>query len=401
MNLKDAIINSYFTSFVWFKYKYLKNRLPMRIASVHPLNPKKVVFMSFNGKNYADNPRAISEKLYEMFPDYEIVWGMTDIKKAKKVIPSYVKVVKYGTYKWYREMATAGCWATSVLLPYGVLKRKGQRYIQVWHGDRGMKKILFDATESMDKFHKRNFFRKIIEPELCDLGMAGSDYGIMQYRSAMHYNGKILKQGTARCDRLINLTEEVREQMKRKLHIPKDRKVLLYAPTFRDHKHGDVQTSGELNILAILDFLDKKTGEKWIGIQRGHIGSRLEQKEEYRHKVRDMTSYEDMADILCVTDLLITDFSSTAGDFALLGKGIFLYLEDYEEYVSEDRQLYFDMKDTPFWMAHSQKEMLELIDSWTEEKAIINDEEILRFYNTFETGMAAEAAVKYIVGEMN
>ena len=100
-----------------------------------------------------------------------------------------------------------------------------------------------------------------------------------------------------------------------------------------------------------------------------------------------------------MTDLLITDYSSTPGDLALAGKGTLLYQEDYEQYTSDDRQLYFRMEDTPFRIAHNQKEMLELIDNWTEEGAAENARRILDFYKTFETGAAAEAAVAYIFGK--
>ena len=158
----------------------------MCLASIlHPVEKDKVVFMSFNGRNYADNPRAISEKLHQLHPDWKQVWGMSNPERAREAVPDYIRIVKFGSWAWYRELATAGTWVMNVLLPNGVLKRKGQRYIQTWHGDRGMKKILFDATESMEKYQKRYYFRRIIEPTLCDLGITGSAYGEMQFRSAM------------------------------------------------------------------------------------------------------------------------------------------------------------------------------------------------------------------------
>lgn len=396
MSIKDKLINNYVSSFLWYGRKFLRYRIPMRLAGFLPLEPKKAVFMSFNGKNYADNPRAVSEKLHETYPEWTIVWGMANVEKAKKTLPDYVRIVKFGSFAWYRELATASCWVVNVLLPNGVLKRRGQRYIQTWHGDRGMKKILFDATESMEKFRKRNYFRRIIEPELCDLGVVGSEYGVMQFRSALHYEGELLRVGTPRDDCLLHLTDKRRRELREKLGLEEGKRVLLYAPTFRDHLYGAEQKVGELDLPAVLDALERRTGCPWQGVQRGHVGARLEQREAYDGRIADMTDYPDMADILCVTDLLITDYSSTPGDLALAGKGTLLYQEDYEQYVSDDRQLYFRMEDTPFRIAHSQRRLLELIEAWDEESAAENARAILDFYKTFESGEASQAVVDYI-----
>jgi CDP-glycerol glycerophosphotransferase len=396
MKYKEKLINNYLTSFLWYGRKFLKYRIPMRLASLRPVEAKKAVFMSFNGRNYADNPRAVSEKLHETHPDWTIVWGMVNPEKARSLLPDYVRIVKFGSFAWYRELATASAWIVNVLLPNGVLKRKGQRYIQTWHGDRGMKKILFDATESMEKFRKRNYFRRIIEPELCDLGVVGSEYGVMQFRSAMHYEGELLRAGTPRDDCLLHLTEERRRLLREKLGLQEGKRVLLYAPTFRDHLHGAEQKTGELDLPAVLDALERRTGCPWQGVQRGHVGAHLERRESYDGRVTDLTDYPDMADVLCVTDLLITDYSSTPGDLALAGKGTILYQEDYAAYTADDRQLYFRMEDTPFRIARDQREMLELIDSWSEESAAANAREILEFYKTFETGEASLALVEYI-----
>lgn len=395
MNIKDKLINNSVTSFLWFGKKFLKYRVPMLLCSGKPVDPKKVVFMSFNGKNYSDNPRAVSEKLHELHPEYTVVWGMDDPERAAGVLPDYARCVRFGSFSWYKELATAGCWVCSVLLPNGVLKRKGQRYIQTWHGDRGMKKILFDATESMDKYKNRNRFRKIIEPELCDLGTAGSEYGIMQYRSAMRYNGKLLTNGIPRNDCLVNLTEERRAELKAKIGIPADANLLLFAPTFRDAGHGAVQKTSQIDLPALCERLSARTGEKWCCAIRGHSGIHLENS----GNIMDLTSYEDMADILCVTELLITDYSSTPGDLALTGRGTILYQDDYRDYVDNNRELYFKMEDSPFLVARDPEELNRLIDGWSPESAARNAKEILDFYKTTESGHSAESVVRFICGE--
>ena len=103
-----------------------------------------------------------------------------------------------------------------------------------------------------------------------------------------------------------------------------------------------------------------------------------------------------MMELLKVGDALLTDYSSCAGDFALTGRPVFLYQDDLDDYSNNDRELYFDMKDSPYWVAANPDELDRLIEAYTPEKARENCRAILDFYNTDESGRAAEAVAEYL-----
>ena len=108
-----------------------------------------------------------------------------------------------------------------------------------------------------------------------------------------------------------------------------------------------------------------------------------------------------MTDLLLISDCLITDYSSCAGDFALLRRPLFLFQDDIEQYQEKDRDFYFNMDESPYLAAHSQKELEEIIDRTSLEEAAKNCEEVLTFYGTKETGYAAETVAKRIVDFCN
>ena len=110
-----------------------------------------------------------------------------------------------------------------------------------------------------------------------------------------------------------------------------------------------------------------------------------------------MSIKSEMMELLKVSDVLITDYSSCAGDFALTLRPVFLYQDDLDDYSNNDRELYFDMKDSPYWVATNPDELDQLIENCTEEAARENSRAILDFYNTDESGRATQAVAEYLV----
>ena len=113
-----------------------------------------------------------------------------------------------------------------------------------------------------------------------------------------------------------------------------------------------------------------------------------------------MTDYPEMAELLLISDALLTDYSSCAGDYALCRHPIYLYQDDLEDYKSNNRALYFDMADSPYWVASTPDELDKLIEETTPERAKENCDAILRFYGECETGHAARSIAEYIVDKL-
>ena len=322
------------------------------------VNPKKVIFSSFEGRSYNDNPRAISEKLHELCPEAEIVWLFQTSVIDKVEVPPYVKK---------------------------------QFYIQTWHGDRGFKKV-GDDNEKLD--------HKVLRMEdQCAMMIAGSEFGKGTYRTAFRFKGEVLMDGCPRNDILLRNDPKVAADIRRRMGIEDGVKLLMYAPTYRDALERCAQDA-VLDISRTLDHLEATTGEQWRCLYRAHyLNTGLNVREDSR--LIDATKWPEMSELLLITDMLITDYSSCGGDFALLRRPLFLYHADAEEYLRESRSFYFDIEKSPFLVAHDQQELEALIDKTDAEAARENCEALDRFFGTTETGHASEAVCRYIMERMN
>ena len=351
----------------------------------------KVLFRSFSGKSYSDNPKAISEKVHELSPDTEIVWLFNNPEEKKDRVPDYIEIKKNSLLNYILLHATSKVWVDNACKTLYTSKSNKQVYIQTWHGDRGFKKILYDCHD-MEK--EKKYY--LIERQHCDLMVSGSEYGTMQMRSAFRYAGEIMQKGTPRNDILLE-SQDCDKRIKKELQIPEKTKVLLYAPTYRNNEK--YQRVEGLDLQQVLDELETKTQEKWICLVRAHAavkGLAL----CLHDNMMDVTGYEDMSELLAITDMLITDYSSCAGDFALTKKAIILFQNDKESYERQDRTFYFSIETSPFFIAKSQDELLQIIREKEKKDYARNCEKILEFYGTTETGKASEYVAKYILEKM-
>ncbi|NLM45015.1 MAG: hypothetical protein GX201_13575 [Clostridiales bacterium] len=386
-------IKSFITSKVKGLIKIIIKIYMIICNKLYGVDDNKIVFTSFSGKSYSDNPRAISEKLHEIVPDFKIIWLFKEPQKKKNLVPDYVTCLKVNSISAYKTLATSKFWVDNFCKPLYMYKSNNQVYIQTWHGDRGFKKILHDSP-----FVSTNY--KIFESNNCDLIICGSDYGERKYRTAFRYNGAILKYGCPRNDVLIRNSEIKKEAIKNHLGIKSNINILLYAPTLRREavKSKKPQSIKDIDLSAVLKLLEDKTKKEWICLVRAHSAVKgLSGIPDDLVKFIDVTSYEDMNELLLISDFLITDYSSSAGDFALLNRPIVLFQPDRLDYIKRDRTFYFNLDDSPFIIAQNNEALLEIICNLEWDLIPQNCKEILDFYGTIETGEASKKVVDYII----
>src|SRR5699024_5213116 len=239
------------------------------IAVFTKVDKNKIVFKSFNGKSYSCNPCAISEELYKQYSNMQIVWMFNHPHDKVDSIPSHICKVKNGSMKDMYHQYTSKFWIDKFQKDKSTYKRKKQIYIQIWHGDRAFKKILFDSGSEKNKDPNR-----LIENHSCDLMVAGSSFGEKLLRSAFRYHGKILDYGSPRNDKLVNQNQTMLNQIKLRLGINKETKVLLFAATCRKQSQDKTQKINELDLNEVLKTLEKKSKFNWICITRAHSSSR-------------------------------------------------------------------------------------------------------------------------------
>ena len=353
-----------------------------------PRKEKTVFFASFRGQ-YSDNPRAISECLHRMAPEVKIVWLV--MPQFKQYVPDYVVTVPPNHRLLLKAQAQAQVWVMNYVYrkQLGVYKGRDNYYIQTWHGDRGLKTI--GSLTSYGKKHYKDTY----EISHCDLFVAASEYGVKKARQALLYKGEVIVEGMPRNDKLvcINKYSDAVNKIRKILGIGDDVKVMLYAPTYRDDKRSQ---QCMIDIPASMSSLSKN-GDKWICLVRYHSLSKGTSTNSDKSVCLDVTSYPDMADLLLVSDLLITDYSSSAGDFLLTGKPVVLVHFDRSDYEAQGRSLWVNPEEAGFLVAKNQDELNKILSNLYSYNHQAIADKINCFYGTKETGHASETIARRII----
>lgn len=373
----------------------LRNRLYKAIMALigklWPMDRRKVVFDSFGGHAYSDNPRAVCDALLEISPHITPVWLFTRPEKERQDMPDRVKPVRAHSLAAVWHMATAGAWVLNGLMPHYAVKRKGQLYVQTWHGDRMFKVCLHNSGK-----------HGLPDVDAMDFAVIGSDQGEMFFRTAFRYEGELLRVGSPRNDRLMAPLPGEPEKLRQRLGLEMDWGVALYAPTMREHlgHTKEKQDIGSLDFVRVLDLLEQKEGRPWRLLLRAH--STVSGLTGYQPdpRILDVSGYEDMRDLMIVADLLMTDYSSCACDFPLTGKPVVLFQPDLQQYQELDRKLYFKISDSPYWAASDQAGLESFLLDMDEEKARANSRAVLDFFGTDESGRAAAQVATRIAAHL-
>lgn len=370
------------------------------LISKLPVRKKTIVFESFLGKQYSDNPKAIYLYIKENYPEYTLYWSID-----RKVLKSFENEEQFSLLprfgiKWFIYMPRAEYWITNSRLPLWLPKPKGTTYVQTWHGTP-LKKLALDMEEvhmpgTNTEVYKRNFEK---EAEKWDFLVSPNSYSTEIFRRAFNYNKKIIESGYPRNDILINKNNtEAINKIKDTINLPKDKKIILYAPTWRDNQYYD---TGKYKFELQMDLqkMQKELGKDYIIILRLHylVADNLN-LDGYEGFIYDFSSYKDISNLYLFADLLITDYSSVFFDYANLKRPIIFYVYDIEEYKDKLRGFYFDIeKDAPGPLVRTTEELISAIkevDINFEKNEKINEFEKRFCY--LEDGFASERVVKCI-----
>ncbi|GMA54774.1 hypothetical protein GCM10025857_61310 [Alicyclobacillus contaminans] len=304
-------------------------------------NDRQIVFESGVGKRYEDSPRMIYEKMIENQEDFDYIWIMNNNAPLKA--NSQTKIIKRLSPDYYKYLATSKYWVNNQNFPTYLTKPKQTQYLQTWHGTP-LKKMQHDQDqiEGRDEgyltrvTHAKNQWSALLSP---------SSYATQAFRSAFQYNGPVLELGYPRNDVFYkpNLDEK-RESIRRKLNIDEEKKVILYAPTFRDNqKKGKKFTmKNKINFR----IFERRLGEDYVLLIREHIvvASKLNIPEEFRHNIINVSKYPDIQELMIASDMLVTDYSSVMFDYANTNKPMYFYCYDLDEY-GDMRGFYFDLEE--------------------------------------------------------
>lgn len=374
--------------------KMLKNKnTAYKLAYFHrylkqPVKENVILFETFMAKNYSDSPKYIYEYIAQNHPEYECVWAINDGAK----IPYGAKTVKRFSFQYAYYLAVSKYLVFNVRPPLWYRKREEQVFLETWHGTP-LKRLVFDQEEvtSASPKYKQQFYRQRKD---WDFLVSANPFSTKTFRSCFLYEGEMLEYGYPRNDILYwPNKDEIAQQLKEKLGIPKDKKTILYAPTWRDDQHyGSGQYKFELAL--DLKLMKERLQDDYVVLLRTHhyISDHIDVR-GLGDFVINLSSYDDISEIYLISDICITDYSSVFFDYANLKRPILFYTYDFDKYKNQLRGFYIDMNtEVPGPLLYTSEQVvqaIEDIDEITEEYKERYDQ----FYDRFccyDDGHASE-----------
>ena len=326
-----------------------------------PVKDERFLFISMNGKCFGGNPKAVYDYLKKSKARCESIWAFSaDVYDYYKDACVATRLYSFKYYLCLLSSRVIFC-DQRTWKPIIPLKRKGQIYVQTWHGT-ALKKIERDIP-NLPKVYETMAKR---DSALVDLWVSGSAFMSSLYKKSFWYNNEILEVGSPRNDVFwASNKSEIRKKVCSFLNIKDDEKIVLYAPTFRGQNSFSYY---DVNVRTVVEILSDLDGEKWNFITRFHPNLISELHERTSHlncMTADASLYPDVQELLVAADVLITDYSSVMFDFMYSRKPCFIYAIDVEEY---DRGFYMSLtKDLPFDVAEDNDQLAYNIKSFSQK----------------------------------
>ncbi|MBU7563521.1 CDP-glycerol glycerophosphotransferase family protein [Pediococcus ethanolidurans] len=339
-----------------FMYRFMK--------TFFKLKPKRIIFESGIGKQYSDSPKQIYQKMLSdpFFKDYEFVWIYNgyDIEKDSRL-----KIVKRFSLGYFYYLATSHYWVNNQNFPHYIRKSKNTVFLQTWHGTP-LKKMMNDVDHFTDK--DMDYVPRMNKVNAqWDYLVSPSHYATERFESAFQPKAKILEVGYPRNDVFFmndNQKHEVLRQLRNMWGI-NNKKVILYAPTFRDNEKtstGKQDFKLNMNIEALYNALHKD----YVVLFRQHaiVKTKLYIPDYFKNFFIDVSKFSDVQQLYLLADICITDYSSVMFDYAITKKPLLFYTYDYEEYKDNLRGFYINFEEeAPGPLLYDTKQLIDAIQN--------------------------------------
>lgn len=354
-----------------------------------PVKKNKIIFFHDFGNGYGDSPKYIAEEIIRRGLDYDMVWATNKDHDNPEQYPKQVRRALISRIRSIYELATAKVIITTGKYRYNLKKKKSQFFVYVPHGQIGAK---FVEAQAGDKLGRDYIEGSKWHSSVTDLTLSSSKLFTEEVRNYYWYpDGEIAEIGLPRNDIFFNYTHDDVARIKSILGFKESTKILIYAPTFRNEESNEPYA---IDTNRLLKTLERKFGGEWVILVRMHPCFIWYGKAEFEYsdKVVDVTNYPDMQDLLLISDICISDYSSTMFDFNLMHRPVFLYTTDIPQY-----QVMRGLKDwffkVPFPFCKNNDELNSAIENYDSKTYAERCLEFDKLYGSLENGTAAKKLV--------
>ncbi|MGI6211819.1 MAG: CDP-glycerol glycerophosphotransferase family protein [Anaerovoracaceae bacterium] len=367
------------------------------------VDDRTIIFCTFNGTAYADTPRAVYEYLLSdrRFDDCRFFWIFNDVEShAWLADRPRTTLVRNQTKACEEALHRAKYWIFNSRPVDWWIPSPEQVYVQCWHGTP-LKKLGYDITRSDNAMNSieeiREKYRTDAERFRYLLSPCGFSTKVFRTAWNLEEAGKrdaVLELGYPRTDCLARAEEEVRERCRRELGFPdSDRKLILYAPTWRDNQYQNGLGYTYSN-RADFSCLRRALGDGYAILFRAHyLVANSFDFSKYEGFVYDVSNVEDINTLYLASDMMITDYSSSLFDYAILERPMFFYMYDLADYQNDLRGFYMDPSELPGPVEEQiegiARDILETPETWAP------DEKYLAFNRKFNDLNDGEAAKRF------
>lgn len=369
----------------------IKNKLISGYKKM-PLQNNKIILSSYDGLGYCCNSKYIAEILLRNHAPVELKWLVSD--SGIGGLPDGIAKVAINSPQFYKEVLTAKVYVTNTVHLLYEHKREEQFYINTWHGYGPFKLAEGDVNKDAAS---REIYRK--SNAVSNLLVTASHFYTGIYRDSFFYEGEVMECGAPRND-VFFTDNSIKASVYKKLEIPFDKKILLYAPTFREDTGSSFQKY-DIDMKCILNALGRRFGGEYRLVYRfHHCLYALGMPKNFYADAIDATYYPDIQELLVAADVVITDYSSLMWDFSLQRRPVFLYQNDAKDYEN-DRGFYSPVSEWPYPKAHTQDELIDAIIEFDNDRYMKDVNEFFEKYGSCDDGHAAERVVKRILEEID
>lgn len=263
--------------------------------------------------------------------------------------------------------------------------------VQLWHAPGASKKF----GGSVD-IKSRKILSKISQNT--DYLIVTSDKIKQYYSEAFQIpRYKIKALGLPRMDYYFedHDLDKLKRDFCKKYNVSSDKKIILYAPTFRDNEKYN-------NIFNFLDLekFNNVLGDEYILALRLHPKIKNFSNEDISSNFQyiDVSDFENEQELMLISDMLITDYSSIMIEYAILNKPILFFTYDLDSYLNNERGFYYDFKTTvPGPIIYTSDDLIKIIDSGDFDKSKISDFVMTQFDEI--NGESSKRIVDYLLNK--